>query len=94
MVVPMVALAACCGLLGMAPAVAAPWMDRLAVVPVQTGLAAVDWLIFLGGTVVVAGLIGVVESVMARLRLPSIPRLLMGAGVLSLLSLALVLVLP
>lgn len=63
---------------------------RLAV-PVHTGFAA-DWLIFLAGTVLVAMLIGVVESVMARLRLPSIPGLLVGAGVLSLFGMILVLV--
>ena len=62
--------------------------------PLHTGWAVIDWSSFLVGTMVVAGLIGVVESVTARLRLPSIPRLLMGAGVLSLLSLALVLVQP
>ncbi|GIW55621.1 MAG: hydrogenase [Nitrospiraceae bacterium] len=64
---------------------------RLAV-PLPSGFAALDWLIFLAGTIVVAVLIGVVESIMARLRLPSIPSLLMGAGVLALLSLILVLV--
>lgn len=64
---------------------------RLAM-PVQTGYAAVDWIIFLLGTVLVAALIGVVESVMARLRLTSIPSLLVGAGVLSLVGMILVLV--
>ena len=64
---------------------------RLAV-PIQSGYAIVDWSVFLAGTIVVAVVIGTVESVMARLRLPSIPSLLMGAGVLSLLSLILVLV--
>lgn len=64
---------------------------RLAI-PVQTGIAFFDWMIFLVGAVVVAVLIGTVESVMARLRLPSIPSLLMGAGVLTLLALILVLV--
>lgn len=51
-----------------------------------------NWLLFLLGTVVVAALVGVVESVMARLRLPSIPNLLMGAGVLSLFGMILALV--
>jgi formate hydrogenlyase subunit 4 len=64
---------------------------RLAM-PVHTGYAVVDWSIFLAGTVLVAMLIGLVESVMARLRLPSIPNLLVGAGVLSLFSMILVLV--
>ena len=60
--------------------------------PVQSGLAIVDWGVFLAGTVLVAIIIGTVESVMARLKLPSIPSLLMGAGVLSVLGLILVLV--
>jgi formate hydrogenlyase subunit 4 len=64
---------------------------RLAI-PVQTGYPVADWILFLAGTVGVAALIGVVESVIARLRLPSIPSLLVGAGVLSLFSMILVLV--
>jgi formate hydrogenlyase subunit 4 len=60
--------------------------------PVQSGFAVLDWVIFLAGTIVVASLVGVVESVMARLRLSSIPNLLVGAGVLSLFGLILVLV--
>lgn len=71
--------------------VGAALIVRLAL-PVQTGIAAIDWLIFLAGIVLVAALIGVVESTMARLRLPSIPNLLLGAGMLSLLGLILVLV--
>ncbi len=64
---------------------------RLAV-PVQSGYATADWIIFLAGTMLVAILIGIVESIMARLRLPSIPGLLVGAGVLSLFGMILVLV--
>lgn len=64
---------------------------RLAL-PVQTGFAALDWIIFLVGIIVMAGLVGVVESVMARLRLPAIPSLLVGAGVLALFGMILVLV--
>jgi formate hydrogenlyase subunit 4 len=60
--------------------------------PLHSGYAIVDWGAFLAGTVMVAIVIGTVESVMARLRLPSIPSLLMGAGVLSLLALILALV--
>ena len=56
------------------------------------GANLINWILFLFGTVVVAVLIGVVESVMARLRLPSIPNLLMGAGVLSLFGMILTLV--
>ncbi len=61
------------------------------VVPAQTGSTIVDWILFLVGTVCVAALIGIVESVMARLRLPTIPNLLVGAGVLSLFGLMLAL---
>jgi formate hydrogenlyase subunit 4 len=64
---------------------------RLAL-PVRSGFALVDWFLFLAGTIVVAIVIGTLESVMARLRLPAIPSLLMGAGMLSLFSLILVLV--
>ena len=64
---------------------------RLAL-PLQTGFSLLDWLLFLGAAVVVAALVGVVESVIARLRLPSIPSLLMGAGVLSLFGMILTLV--
>lgn len=59
-----------------------------------SGIALLDWGLFLAGTVAVAALIGVVESVMGRLRLPAIPKLLIGAGVLSLLGMILVLSQP
>ena len=58
--------------------------------PVSTGIAALDWVVFLVAMVFVAGLIGVVESTIARLRLPAIPGLLVGAGVLSLFGLVMV----
>ena len=64
---------------------------RLAM-PFSGGSEIVDWCLFLLGTVLVAIVIGIIESVMARLRLPSIPNLLMGAGALSLLGMILVLV--
>ncbi len=63
---------------------------RLAM-PVQTGIVALDWVVFLVAMLFVAGLIGVVESTIARLRLPAIPGLLVGAGVLSLFGFVLVL---
>jgi formate hydrogenlyase subunit 4 len=66
---------------------------RLAV-PLNSGYAALDWVVFLAGTVAVAALIGVVESVMARLRMPAIPNLLIGAGVLALFGMILVLSQP
>ncbi len=43
----------------------------------------VDWSAFAAGLLVLAILVGVVESVMARLRLVNVPRLLIGASVLS-----------
>lgn len=58
--------------------------------PFQSAYGPLNWLLFLVGTIVVAILIGVVESVMARLRLVSIPSLLVGAGVLSLFGMILV----
>jgi formate hydrogenlyase subunit 4 len=55
---------------------------RLAV-PVATGAPWLDWPIFLGGMVVVAVLIGVVESTMARLQMTRAPVLLVTACLLS-----------
>jgi formate hydrogenlyase subunit 4 len=42
------------------------------------------------GILVLAVLVGVIESSMARLRMPRVPQLLAGAGVLSVLALMLV----
>jgi formate hydrogenlyase subunit 4 len=50
--------------------------------PFRTGNAWADWLIFVAGIFVVAVGVGVVESVMARLRLMHIPALLVAACVL------------
>jgi len=50
--------------------------------PFQTGFAAVDWLLFVAGTLVIAVVIGVVESVMARLQLRHVPTLLVAASLL------------
>jgi formate hydrogenlyase subunit 4 len=55
---------------------------RLAV-PVATGVAWLDWPVFVGGMLVLAVLVGVVESVMARLRLTHVPNLLLAACLLS-----------
>jgi formate hydrogenlyase subunit 4 len=55
---------------------------RLAL-PVGTGLLWLDWPLFVGGTLIVAALIGVVESTMARLRLTQVPVLLVAACLLS-----------
>jgi formate hydrogenlyase subunit 4 len=53
------------------------------VLPIHTGSLAGDWLLFCTGTVAVAGLVGVVESSTARLRLVQVPRLLVSAMLLS-----------
>ena len=63
---------------------------RLAL-PVQSGSMLLDLLIFLVGLLVLAALIGVVESTMARLRLPRIPQVLIGTTLLSIFALVLVL---
>lgn len=62
------------------------------VVPVSTGLAALDWLVFIAAMTAFAVVVGMVESVMARLRLPLVPNLLIGAGVLTGFGLVLVFV--
>jgi formate hydrogenlyase subunit 4 len=55
---------------------------RLAV-PVTTGRLLVDWLAFLIAMLLFAIAIGVVESIMARLKLVQVPNLLIGAGLLT-----------
>ncbi len=57
--------------------------------PIQTGVPVLDTVIAAAGMLLLAAAVGVVESVMARLRMPRIPQLLVGA--LSLAVLALVL---
>jgi formate hydrogenlyase subunit 4 len=51
--------------------------------PVATGTAWLDWPIFVAEMLVVAAMVGVVESVMARLRMTHIPVLLLAACLLS-----------
>lgn len=58
--------------------------------PVRTGSFWVDGAIFLAGMVSLAVVTGVVESVMARLRLAHVPQLLLGAGVIAVTALVLV----
>jgi formate hydrogenlyase subunit 4 len=53
------------------------------IVPVSTGNLALDWLVFGAAILVVTVLIGIVESVMARLRLVNVPNLLVGACLLT-----------
>jgi formate hydrogenlyase subunit 4 len=52
-------------------------------VPWTTGLLWLDWGVFLGGILLVAVAVGVVESIMARLRLVHIPNLLVASCLLS-----------
>ena len=56
---------------------------HLASDPDVTAEPALDWLAFVAGILLVAIGIGVVESVMARLRLVKVPQLLVGACLLS-----------
>jgi formate hydrogenlyase subunit 4 len=59
-------------------------------VPVRSGLPLVDAAAAIGGIFVVAVVIGIIESSMARVRLLRVPQLLTGAGALSVLALMLV----
>ena len=59
--------------------------------PGSTGNMILDLLLFAGGMLILAVIIGVVESIMARLRLLRIPQLLVGASLLSFFSLILLL---
>lgn len=63
---------------------------RLAL-PWHSGLWLVDGLIYLAGLLLLAVLIGVVESVMARLRLVRVPQVLIGTSLVSVFALVLVL---
>jgi len=58
--------------------------------PFSLGDAAADWGIFLVGMLLLAVSVGVVESVMARLRLIRVPQLLVAAMILAAFSLVLV----
>ncbi len=58
--------------------------------PVHTGNAWWDGAAFLAGMLVVAVVIGVVESSIARLRMNRVPQFLVGAGAFAILALALV----
>jgi len=59
--------------------------------PAATGNALADWAVFLAAMVSLAVAIGIVESVMARLRLVRVPQLLVGAAILSAFAMMLVL---
>jgi formate hydrogenlyase subunit 4 len=59
-------------------------------VPVRSGLWMVDLASGIAGIAVLAVVTGVIESIMARLRLLRVPQFLVGASVLSILALVLV----
>lgn len=56
------------------------------VVAPRTGYAAVDFATGLAGMALLAAGVGVIESSMARLRMPRVPRLLFGAFALSIMA--------
>jgi formate hydrogenlyase subunit 4 len=58
--------------------------------PFKTGNLLLDWGIFVVAMLVLAVLVGVVESVMARLRLVRIPQLLVAATILSAFAMLLI----
>ena len=58
--------------------------------PFASGNAYLDWVVFAAGMLLLAIAIGVVESVMARLRLIRVPQLLVAALILTAFSLVLV----
>lgn len=58
--------------------------------PTHSGYLAADLLVGLGGIVLVAVATGVVESIMARLRLARVPQFVIAASVLSIVALVLV----
>lgn len=63
---------------------------RLAL-PFETGSPLLDGGVYLGGLLLLAVLIGVVESTMARLRLVRVPQVLIGTMLISIFALVLVL---
>lgn len=58
--------------------------------PFKTGNLLIDWVVFVAAMLFLAVLIGVVESVMARLRLVRIPQLLVAATILSAFAMLLI----
>jgi formate hydrogenlyase subunit 4 len=61
------------------------------ILPVHTGNYFLDIPAALACTILLAALIGVIESIMARLRLLRVPQLLVGAGAISVMGLILIL---
>jgi formate hydrogenlyase subunit 4 len=61
------------------------------ILPVRSGNPWLDIPAALAGMIFLAMLIGVIESIMARLRLLRVPQLLIGAGAISVIGLILIL---
>jgi formate hydrogenlyase subunit 4 len=61
------------------------------ILPVHTGNYLLDIPAAFAGMILLAALIGVIESIMARLRLVRVPQLLLGAGAISVIGLILIL---
>lgn len=61
----------------------------ICVLPFRTGVVMLDGIIFLGGMMGLAVIVGIVESAMARLRLLKVPQLLMTASCLAVLAIIL-----
>jgi len=61
------------------------------IVPVRTGNPLLDIPAAIAGMIVLAAFIGLIESVMARLRLLHVPQLLVWAGVIAIIGLILIL---
>lgn len=66
---------------------------RLAV-PIESGYRLLDWPLFIACVLIVAVMLGTVESAMARLRLNVVPHVLTVAGVVAAFGLVLLLTLP
>jgi formate hydrogenlyase subunit 4 len=61
------------------------------ILPVRSGNLWLDFAAAFAGMIFMAVLIGVIESIMARLRLVRVPQLLVGAGAISVIGLILIL---
>ncbi len=59
--------------------------------PLGTGNSLVDWMVFLVGTLLLSAGIGAIESIMARFKMTEIPKMLVGAGVVSTFAVVLLL---
>jgi hypothetical protein len=59
------------------------------VIPIDTGFLLLNWVVFVAAVLAVTAGVALVESIMARLRMPMVPNLLVGAGVMSAFGLVL-----